>query len=164
MTAMISVDPGLVAFYTERGFWGSDTLTDVIRNHARSNPDGVAFIESGNRMTWAGYEQRSNRIAAALIQAGFQPGERIGVQLPAGPAVQPVVIGVEKAGMTAIGLGVRAGVTEVAHLLSRGEAVGFISEYTVRGEPTSALYDQLVRDGLVLRRHLVMPDLERNAP
>ena len=161
---MISVDPELVAFYTQRGFWGSDTLTDIIRNHARTNADGLAFVEGGNRMTWAGYEQRSNGVAAALIQTGFQPGERIGVQLPDGPAVHAVFIGIEKAGMTAIGLGVRAGEKEVAHLLSRGEAVGFISEATVRGEPTSALYDQLVRDGLPLRRHLVMPDFELEAP
>src|ERR1700737_406500 len=137
MTAMISVDPGLVAFYTERGFWGSDTLTDVIRNHARSNPDGVAFIESGTRVTWAGYEQRSNRIAAALIQAGFQPGERIGVQLPDGPAVHAVFVGVEKAGMTVIGFGVRACEKEVTHLLNRGDAVGLISQETVRGESAS---------------------------
>jgi acyl-CoA synthetase len=164
VTDMISVDPELVAFYTDHGFWGTDTLTDVIRKHAKSNPDGLAFVEGGNRMSWSGYEQRSNRIAAALIQAGFQPGERIGVQLPDGPAVHAVFIGVEKAGMTAIGLGVRAGEKEVAHLLSRGEAVGFISEATVRGEPTSALYDQLVRDGLSLRGHLVMPDFERDAP
>lgn len=164
MTEMIKVDPELIAFYTARGFWGTDTLTDVIRKHARSNPDGLAFVESGNRMTWAGYDQRSNRIAAALIRAGFQPGERIGVQLPDGPGVHAVFIGVEKAGMTAIGLGLRAGEKEVAHLLSRGEAVGFISEPMVRGEPTRALYDQLVRDGLPLRSHLVMPVFERDAP
>jgi len=163
-TEMIRVDPGRVAFYTERGFWGSDTLTDVIRDHARSNRDGLAFVEGGSRMTWAGYEDRSNRIAAALIRAGFQPGERIGVQLPDGPAVHAAFIGVEKAGMTVIGFGVRSGEKEVAHLLRRGEAVGFISEATVRGEPTDALYDQLVRDGLPLRAHLVMPDFEQNAP
>src|SRR5712671_3207444 len=127
MTAMISVEPALVAFYTERGFWGTDTLTDVIRRHARSNPDGVAFVEGANQMTWAGYEQRSNRIAGALIDAGFQPGERIGVQLPDGPGVHAAFIGVEKAGMTAIGLGVRAGEKEVAHLMNRGEAVGLMS-------------------------------------
>jgi acyl-CoA synthetase len=164
MTAMISVEPALVAFYTERGFWGTDTLTDVIRRHARSNPDGVAFVEGANQMTWARYEQRSNRIAGALIDAGFQPGERIGVQLPDGPGVHAAFIGVEKAGMTAIGLGVRAGEKEVAHLLSGGEAVGLMSETTVRGEPTREHYDQLVRDGLPLRSHLVMPDLENDAP
>jgi acyl-CoA synthetase len=164
MTEMISVDPGLVAFYTERGFWGTDTLTDVIRRHARSKPDGLAFIEGDRRMTWAEYEQRSTRIAAALIRAGLQPGERIGVQLPDGPAVHAAFIGVEKAGMTVIGLGVRAGEKETTHLLSRGQAVALLSEETVRGEPTSKIYDHLVKAGVPLRAHLLMPDLERDAP
>jgi acyl-CoA synthetase len=161
---MIRVDPRLVAFYTERGFWGTDTLTDVIRKHARANPDHLAFTEGGDRMSWAGYEERSNRIAAALIRAGFQPGERIGVQLPDGPSVHATYIGVEKAGMTVIGFGMRSGAKEVSHLLSRGEAVGLISEKVVKGESTSSLYAELVDAGLPLRAHLVMPDLEQNAP
>jgi acyl-CoA synthetase len=163
-TQMISVDRRTVAFYTERGFWGTDTLTDVIRAHARSHPDGVAFAEGGDRMTWAEYDQRSDRIAGALIGAGFQPGERIGVQLHDGPGVHAVYVGVEKAGLTVIGFGMRSGEKEITHLLSRGEAAGLISEATVRGEPTSALYSELVRAGLPLRAHLVMPGLELNAP
>jgi acyl-CoA synthetase len=161
---MISVDPRLVAFYTERGFWGTDTLTDVIRRHAKGKPDGVAFAEGDERMTWAEYEERSNRIAGALIKGGFQAGERIGVQLPDGPGVHATFIGVEKAGMTVIGFGVRAGEKEVAHLLNRGEAVGLISEAEVRGQPTSVLYQHLLDAGLPLRAHLVMPDFERGAP
>ena len=164
VTRMISADAELVAFYTERGFWGSDTLTDVIRGHASRIPQRVAFAEGDDLMTWAAYDERSSRIAAALIRAGFHPGERIGVQLPDGPDVHAVYIGVEKAGMTVIGFGVRSGEKEVHHLMSRGEAVGFISEAKVRGEPTSAVYADLVRAGLPLRAHLVMPELERDAP
>jgi acyl-CoA synthetase len=161
---MISADPELVAFYTERGFWGTDTLTDVIRGHASRIPDRVAFTEGQESMTWAAYDERSSRIAAALIQAGFHPGERIGVQLPDGPDVHAVYVGVEKAGMTVIGFGMRSGEKEVQHLMSRGEAVGFISEAEVRGEPTEEAYTNLVRAGLPLRAHLVMPELERRAP
>ena len=163
-TQMISADPKLVQLYTEKGFWGTETLTDVIRGNAGANPDGLAFVEGDDTMTWAEYERRSNRVAAALVHAGFLPGERLGVQLPDGPAVHAAFIGIEKAGMTAIGFGVRSGEKEVRHLLSLGEAAGLISEVAVRGEPTSALYTQLVEGGLPLRAHLLMPDLERDAP
>ncbi|MEA2681962.1 MAG: acyl-CoA synthetase [Chloroflexota bacterium] len=161
---MISVDKKLVDFYSERGFWGTDTLTDVIRRHAARNPDGLAFVQGDDRMTWAQYDDRSNRIAGALIRAGFEPGERIGVQLPDGPGVHAAFIGIEKAGMTAIGFGVRSGEKEVTHLLSRGEAVGLISESMVRGEPSSLVYNHLIDAGLPLRAHLTMPDFERDAP
>lgn len=161
---MISVDPELVARYTARGFWGTDALTDVIRRHAATDPDGLAFVAGDERMTWAQYDDRSDRIAAALIDAGFRPGERIGVQLPDGPAVHAVYIGVEKAGMTVIGFGVRSGRKEVAHLLRKGRAAGLITEETVRGEPAGTLFADLVADGLPLRAHLLMPGLERDAP
>ncbi|MGI8609060.1 MAG: class I adenylate-forming enzyme family protein [Candidatus Dormibacteria bacterium] len=163
-TEMTRVAPDVAAFYTDRGFWGTETLTDVIRGHARTNPDGVAFAQGEERMTWSQYDQRSNRVAAALIGAGFERAERIGVQLPDGPGVHAVFIGVEKAGMTVIGFGVRSGEKEVRHLLSRGEAVGLISEEAVRGESTSTQYQLLVDGGLPLRAHLVMPALERDAP
>ncbi|WP_338202974.1 class I adenylate-forming enzyme family protein [Candidatus Nephthysia bennettiae] len=159
-TRMVSVDPRLVALYTERGFWGTDTLTDVIRRNASADPEGAAFIEGDQVMSWSEYDQRSDRIAAALIEAGFQPGERIGVQLPDGPDVHAVYIGVEKAGMTVIGFGVRSGEKEISHLLGKGEAVGLITKETVRGESTAAIYRRLREYGLPLRAHLLMPDLE----
>lgn len=161
---MVSVDAALVDRYTARGFWGTQTLTDIIRDHASRRPAGTAFIEGERQMTWAEYDLRSTRIAGALMQAGFEPGERVGVQLPDGPDVHAVYIGCEKAGLTVIGLGVRAGEKEVRHLLDRGEAAGLISEATVRGEPVRPFFDQLVSEGLPLRAHLLMPDLETSAP
>ncbi len=163
-TQMVSVDQKLVDFYTQRGFWGTQTLTDIIREHARTKPDSVAFQEGDRQMTWAEYDERSSRIAGTLMEAGFLPGERVGVQLPDGPDVHAVFVGAEKAGLTVIGLGVRAGEKEVRHLLDRGEAVGLITEETVRGEPVRPFYDRLVAEGLPLRAHLLMPDLERGAP
>jgi acyl-CoA synthetase len=163
-TSMISVPERDVTRYTAMGFWQSETLTDVIRRHAGERPQVPAFIEGDERMTWPEYEERSSRIAAALIDAGFEPGERIGVQLPDGPAIHAVYVGIEKAGMTAVGMGLRAGEKEVRHLLDRGEAVALITEESVRGKPVRPFYDELVAAGLPLRRHLVMPALERDAP
>lgn len=159
-TSMISVDPKLVERYTALGFWQAETLTDVIRRLARERPTVAAFVEGDERMTWRQYDERSSCIAGALIAAGFLPGERIGVQLPDGPSVHAVWIGAEKAGLTVVGLGVRAGEKEVRHLLDRGQAVGLISEATVRDHRVRPFYDQLVSEGLPLRAHLLMPWLE----
>jgi acyl-CoA synthetase len=161
---MISVDPKLVERYTANGFWQREALTDVVRRHAGERPNAAAFIEGAQTMTWNDYDERSTTIAGALIREGFLPGERIGVQIPDGPAVHAVWIGVEKAGMTVVGLGVRAGEKEVRHLLRRGEAVGLISENTVRGQPVQPFYNRLVSEGLPLRSHLLLPQLEHGQP
>jgi acyl-CoA synthetase len=163
-TRMVRVDQRWVDLYTARGFWGTRSLTDIIREHARRRPDAVAFQEGERRMTWAQYEERSTRIAGALIEAGFLPGERVGVQLPDGPDVHAVFVGAEKAGLTVIGLGTRAGEREVRHLLDRGQAVGLITEETVRGQAVRPIFDRLIAEGLPLRAHLLMPELEHAAP
>jgi acyl-CoA synthetase len=161
---MLHVDSQLVELYTRLGFWGDETLTDVIRSHARENPEGFAFIEGEDKMTWPEYDRRSSQIAANLIRAGFLPGERVGVQLPDGPGVHAAFVGAEKAGLTVVGLGVRAGEKEVRHLLDRGEAVGLISEENVRGEPVRPFYDRLVAEGLPLRAHMLLSEQESGAP
>jgi acyl-CoA synthetase len=161
---MIGVEPGTVELYTRLGFWGSDALADIVRRNTRSRPGAAAFIGDELRMTWREYDERSTRIAGALIGAGFEPGERIGVQLPDGPAVHAVHLGAEKAGMTVVGLGMRAGEREVRHLLERSEAAGLISEETVRGQAVAPFHSRLVAEGLPLRAHLLMPELEAAAP
>ena len=50
-TPMISADSQVVEFYTGRGFWGSETLTDVIRKNASAKPSGLAFVEGSDSMT-----------------------------------------------------------------------------------------------------------------
>jgi len=164
LTYPVIVDPELVEFYTRRGFCGSETLTDVIRRHRRDRPESIAFVEGDDTMTWAEYDERSDRIAGALIEAGFLPGERIGVQLPDGPAVHATYVGAEKAGLTVIGFGVRSGEKEIAHLMRQGEAVALVSEAMVKGQPTSDVYASLLEAGLPLRAHLLMPDLEDRGP
>jgi acyl-CoA synthetase len=154
----------LVERYQAAGLWGTDTLTDVIRRNAAANPDGLAFLEGEEKMTWREYQHRSNRIAGALIEAGFQPGERIAVILPNCPTLQVVHVGVEKAGMTVVGLGVRAGEREVRHLIEKGEAVGLITEEAIRGRPSAPLYQMLVEAGRPMRGHFVLPGFEDRAP
>ena len=81
-------------------------------------PDGIAYIADGSRYTWAQYERDSDAIARELLAAGHAPGARIAVMMPDGPAVHAVFVGIEKAGLVAVGIGARAGDREVAHLLT----------------------------------------------
>jgi acyl-CoA synthetase len=158
-SALPVADPALVQLYRERGFWGDETLTDVIGHNAAVKPGAVAFSEGGRAMTWLEYDERSARIAGNLIQASFDRGERIGVRLPDGPDVHAVHVGLEKAGLTAIGLGMRAGEKEIRHLLRRGGAVALVSE-PLEDELAATAYRHLVEEGLPLRGHLSVADLE----
>jgi acyl-CoA synthetase len=104
-----------------------DTLAAVVAGHARARPDATAFVGGEHRLTWAEYDARSDRLAAALVAAGYGPGDRVAVMLPDGPAVHTAFLAIEKAGCVIVGIGPRAGEREVEHLLHKTGAVGFLS-------------------------------------
>lgn len=98
----------------------ADTVARVVARNAMRDPDGVAIVEaaSGDAMTWAEYDARSSRIAHALT-AVYERGDRVALKLPDGPAMHAAMLGCEKAGIVAVGIGARAGERETAHLVDR---------------------------------------------
>ena len=52
-------------------------LVERIREHARTNPDGLAARAPGGELTMAGLAARAERIAARLREEGCVPGDRI---------------------------------------------------------------------------------------
>ena len=97
-----------------------NTIARVVARNAAANPDGVAFVEAtgGGAMTWAEYDARSTRIAAALA-AEYALGDRVALQLPDGPGVHAAMLGCEKAGLVGVGIGTRAGERERDHIVAR---------------------------------------------
>ncbi|MFK0160091.1 AMP-binding protein [Streptomyces sp. NPDC090493] len=53
------------------------TFGDLIREHRRSYPDGVALVDGDIRLTWPQLDERTDRLAHALTDAGVGPGDRI---------------------------------------------------------------------------------------
>ncbi|MGW3645312.1 AMP-binding protein [Streptomyces sp. NPDC000878] len=53
------------------------TFGDLIREHRRSFPDGTALVDGEVRLTWPQLDERTNRLANALAQAGVGPGDRV---------------------------------------------------------------------------------------
>ncbi len=53
------------------------TFGDLIRDHRRSYPERVALVDGEVRLTWPELDERTNRLANALRDAGLGPGDRI---------------------------------------------------------------------------------------
>ena len=94
------------------------TLGTVVAARAAQTPDRLAYLGDEERVTWREHDHRANRIAARLIEAGTQPGDRVAVLMPDGPVVHACYLGVERAGAVIVGIGPRAGRREVDHLLT----------------------------------------------
>jgi acyl-CoA synthetase (AMP-forming)/AMP-acid ligase II len=78
--------------YTRRGWWGTDTLTDLFLRNVARTPDAVALVDPANRaeftggaplrLTYAQVAERVERLAAALVGFGVRQDDVIMVQLP----------------------------------------------------------------------------------
>src|SRR5882757_9587724 len=150
------------AEYHRQGWWGGDSLADHVGRHARERPDGVAFAGPLGTLTWAGYEAASNRIAGALIELGLTRGDRVGVMVPDGGAVHAAFLGCEKAGVVAVGVGVRAGERETRHILAKGRAAALITVDEHRGVPATDHFATLKGALPDLRHHVVVPRFEHD--
>ena len=152
-------DASDAAAYRAAGWWGDDTIATVVARHAAAMPDALAFIADGRRYTWAEYHADSDRIARVLLAGGHRSGDRIAVMMPDGPAVHAVFVGIEKAGLVAVGIGARAGDREVAHLLTLTGAAVLVTTPDQHGRDASQLVADVTALGAQIDR-LVLVDGE----
>ncbi|MCP4003920.1 MAG: acyl--CoA ligase [bacterium] len=132
----------------------SAPLADRIRALAVQQPSAPAFLIGETRLSWAEYDARSDALAHSLLACGFEHGERIAVLLPDGPDVHVAFLANEKAGLISMGIGPRAGESELEHLMRASGATGLISAELHQERSTDDVFARLRAKGLPLRRHL----------
>ena len=150
------VEPEVASRYHEAGWWGDDTVGSIVAARALVTPDAIAFIADGRRYSWAEYHADADDIARAVLAVDPEPGERIAVMMPDGPAVHAVFVGIERAGCVAVGIGARAGDREVAHLLSLTGARTLVTAPAQHGRDAAALRADVNAMGVTIDRHVLV--------
>lgn len=161
--ALLRVDRALVEQNLQNGSWRRETLADTIRHLAHIMPSGLAFREGAHDLSWAQYDEYSDRLAGDLIAAGLVRGSRVAVMLPDGPGVHVVFTACEKAGVTVVGIGARAGDREIEHLLRKCKAIALLTEASHAGRPMDELAELMRSRGLPIANHFVVDRLGRGS-
>ena len=122
-------------------------IHELIRRAGAVHGAAPAFIDDHRTMSFAEFDDATNRLGNALLGSGFEPGDRVAVLLP--NSVESVVAyyGLVKAGLVRVPLNARETPTEHAHKLSDSEARVLIHygeplegvERTIRFEELDAL-------------------------
>ncbi len=142
-----------------------EPLARHVERHAASRGDALAFSAGAASMTWTSYARRSDRLATALLATGLARGERAAVWLPDGPGVHAAYLGCEKAGLVVVGIGPRAGLRELRHLLDVSGARVLVSRAAHRGVDLPAFVAERRREGAALAHHLVVEgEADEGAP
>ena len=70
----------------------------LFENQVEKQPDQTALLFEGTQTTYAALNQRSNKIAHALLRAGLAPGDKVAAMQQDGPDAVAALLGVLKAG------------------------------------------------------------------
>jgi acyl-CoA synthetase (AMP-forming)/AMP-acid ligase II len=116
------------------------TLADTPRYWGRKTPDAVALVDAVGKVTFAELDDRSNRVAHALVTMGVGPGDRVSYLGQNSNCYFDVLFGVLKAGAMLVPLNWRLAVPEMAAILKdAGPRLIFIDK------PYADIADQVLR-------------------
>ena len=141
--------------YVAAGYWGTEPLSAVVARHAAERPDDDAYRWGETSLTWSAYDSLATDIAKRLAGLDVAPDDRVLVQLPDGGAVHAAYVGCERAALSVVGVGWRAGERELASLVAKTKPVAAVlPEQTQLGSAAE------VADRLGVEKVLIIEDLD----
>jgi acetyl-CoA synthetase len=98
--------------------------------HVRDGRVALVFEDTDRTsdLSYAELRELSVRFAAALLDRGVTPGDRVGVLLPRSPELLVALLGIWRAGAVEIPLFTAFGPEAVAYRLNRGRAVTLVTD------------------------------------
>lgn len=113
------------------------TLGQLLRRQAMSIPHHTALLWSGGSMTYAQLDERTDRLANALLECGLQRGDRVALISENAPEYVEWFFALAKMGAIAVPINVRLAPEEIHYILRhagiRGLFAGRLLEVPSKG-------------------------------
>lgn len=109
-------------------------VTDVIATHTRLRPDKTAVVCGEDRMTWAQFNARVDKVANALLQGGLKRGDKVCLLLQNSIAMLEAMIGTARAGGVTVPLNVMMARDSLAKMINNCEAQFIIANPETMGQ------------------------------
>ncbi len=112
--------------YRAAGYWRGEPLGELLRTAARTWPQRTAVHTGTGSLDYAEIDLRSDRMAAGLLAAGIESGDRVVVQLPNVSEFVEVLFGALRAGIVPVLALPAHRQAEIEYLTRLSGAVGYI--------------------------------------
>ena len=112
--------------YRAAGYWRGEPLGELLRTAARTWPQRTAVHTGTGSLDYAELDRRADRMAAGLLAAGIESGDRVVVQLPNVSEFAEVLFGLLRAGIVPVLALPAHRQAEIEHLTRLAGAVGYI--------------------------------------
>lgn len=140
---MITSSPDSIASYTRAGWWGQETLYDLLEARARVQPDAEALIDPADRMDLLGdapqrlrYGEllaRVQRLAARLEAIGVGRDKVIVAQLPNVHEMALLILAASRLGAVVSPMALQYRASEIGWVVARTRARAFVTVTRCRG-------------------------------
>ena len=133
------------------------SLGEALRQAARLWPEHEAVVcrhlpaRPDVRWTYAALDRLSDRLAAAVLAAGFIPGERVAIWGPNDPNWILLQYALAKAGVVIVAIDPLYRRAELTHALNTAAVVGVFHADVAGGQDLGGLLDQVAADAPRLR-------------
>ena len=111
--------------YRDLGVWLDQTIDEAVSSAAQKSPDKIAIVTEQSKITYAELDERSDRLADGLYDAGLRPGDRIVVQLPNNPEFAMLYLAASRLGVLPIMALPAHREAEIGFFLEHSGAVGY---------------------------------------
>ncbi|MHA1564736.1 MAG: class I adenylate-forming enzyme family protein [Alphaproteobacteria bacterium] len=118
--------PDLIKRFTDEGYWGSDTIHDIVARQAKKFPDREVLVDHRERITYGELYDRIESVAAALSHNGVRKGDVVTIQLPNWIEFVSAFFAVERLGAIAIQINPDFRSREVDFILRFSESAAYI--------------------------------------
>jgi len=137
---MLLVPDEQIKEYTEKGYWGHDTIVDLVYRNARETPEEEAIVDPYNRKELVGTEPKRityaqlikavDRLAIKFVELGIKKDDVIAVQLPNIVELIVTYLAASRVGAIITPLGVQYRSHEVGYVLELCEPVAYVTAAT----------------------------------
>ncbi len=122
------------------------SIVDGVRGFAAAQPGVVAVTDGDRSQTYGELDERSSRVATALLGAGHTGGDRVAVLLGNRLEYCEVAAGIAKAGLVMVPLNPRMTAPEVDYVVGHSGARGLVLDDALAG----------IADGVATAMHTVL--------
>ena len=105
----------------------SPLLPDLIEQHGRWQANRPAVREGDRTLTWAQFDDHTNRVGQALLALGLGPGSRIAILMANSLEMVEAMFGALKAGVSVVPLNLSVNDATVAAMITDSSAVAVVA-------------------------------------
>ena len=139
-------------WYEKKRWWLGITLGDMLDKASDLYPAKEALVGQGKRYTYKDLRSQVDTLAYSLLQLGFNPGDRVLLQLPNWPEFVIAYFALQKAGLVMVLLTINHTAREVSHLADLTQPRGWIVPDRYRKSEFFPLIEQVQSQNPCLRQ------------